>query len=429
MNDSYNLKLVAERSDGLEEARIVEAVSEFLERSGPLRRVLLIPPDITRFHSGAGLLAGILYKALVQDGVQVRVLPAVGTHEPMSRAEIEMMYPDVPADCFFEHNWRDRVRELGVVPEEFMAENSDGWVRESLSVEVSSYLFEDWDLIVSIGQVVPHEVAGMANYTKNIVIGCGGKKMIDHSHMLSAIYGIEKTLGEVDNPVRKLLDYCQDNLLNRLPLTYFLTVTDEFDNRTRIQGLFVGGNRRVFEDAAGLSGKLNIHWLDRKLSRVVVNLDSKKFKSTWLGNKAIYRTRMALDDNAELIVLAGGIGKFGEDPGCDELIRKYGYRGREEVLSLVDENEDLKRNLSVAAHLIHGSSDGRFSVIYAVDQSLLSREEIEGIGYNHMNYEDALDLYRPEKLKEGLNAPGSSEEFYYVSNPALALWRTGGSKS
>jgi hypothetical protein len=93
----------------------------------------------------------------------------------------------------------------------------------------------------------------------------------------------------------------------------------------------------------------------RRLSR------SGGIHSTWLGNKAVYRTRMAMADGGELIILAPGVKEFGEDHEIDRLIRKYGYRGTPATLAAVKANEELRNNLSAAAHLIHGSSEGRFN--------------------------------------------------------------------
>ena len=169
-----------------------------------------------------------------------------------------------------------------------------------------------------------------------------------------------------------------------------------------------------------LSQEKNIDFVDTGIKKCVVYLDPAEFKSTWLGNKSVYRTRMAIADGGELIVLAPGVHMFGEDAENDRLIRKYGYVGRENVLKLVDENKDLQENLSVAAHLIHGSSDGRFSITYCTEK--LTEEEVRGAAFSYMPYKDAAKLYDPAVLKDGYNTLPSGEEIYYISNPALGLW-------
>jgi nickel-dependent lactate racemase len=308
----------------------------------------------------------------------------------------------------------------GVVPGSFVAEASEGLVDFSIAVEINRELVEGGhDLIVSIGQVVPHEVVGMANYTKNIVVGCGGKEIIDKSHFLGAVWGMEKMMGRDHSPVRKVFDYAEEKFLSSLPLAYIFTVTKTEGPDTSLMGLFIGKERAVFEGAVAASQKHNLDLLQEPLQKVLVYLDPQEFKSTWLGNKSVYRTRMAIADGGELIVLAPGVRSFGEDPGIDRIIRAFGYQKRLDILSLTKERKELAENLSVAAHLIHGSSDGRFRITYAVQH--LTESEIKGVHFDYMPYEQAVQQYKPQELKEGLNTL-DGEEIFYISNPALGLW-------
>lgn len=385
------------------------------------RKVLLIPPDISRMHSGAGKITAFYYEML-KDFCQVDIMPALGTHEPMTPDEIrEFFLGVVPQEAVIVHNWRTDVVKLGQVPGEFVKEVSEGLVSDPIDVEVNRRILDpSYDLIISIGQVVPHEVVGMANYSKNIFVGCGGSSMINQSHMLGAFYGLERIMGRDHSPVRKVFDYAQEHFLKDISLMYVLTVTTQCEGIVNIHGLFVGNDRRLFEEAVALSQQKNIIYVEKPLKKVVVYLDEKEFKSTWIGNKAVYRTRMAIADGGELIVLAPGIGKFGEDETNDRLIRKYGYIGREKVLELCKQNEDLKKNLSAAAHLIHGSSDGRFSITYAPGK--LSREETEGVNFGYEPLDEMLVRYDPKSLKDGFNKLNDGEEIFYISNPAVGLW-------
>ena len=385
----------------------------------PLRKVLLIPPDGTRGHSMAGPITTILYRLL--QPAEVKVLPALGTHAPMTPEEIRRIFgEELPLDVFIAHKWRTDVTRVGVVPGSFVAEASEGLVDFSIAVEINRELVEGGhDLIVSIGQVVPHEVVGMANYTKNIVVGCGGKEIIDKSHFLGAVWGMEKMMGRDHSPVRKVFDYAEEKFLSSLPLAYIFTVTKTEGPDTSLMGLFIGKERAVFEGAVAASQKHNLDLLQEPLQKVLVYLDPQEFKSTWLGNKSVYRTRMAIADGGELIVLAPGVRSFGEDPGIDRIIRAFGYQKRLDILSLTKERKELAENLSVAAHLIHGSSDGRFRITYAVQY--LTESEIKGVHFDYMPYEQAVQQYKPQELKEGLNTL-DGEEIFYISNPALGLW-------
>jgi len=385
-----------------------------------LKKVLLIPPDITRLNSGAGLITALLYDLL--EDVYVDVLPALGTHVPMTRDEqIAFFGEKIPADRFLIHRWRDGVTKIGEIPGDFVGEVSEGLMDETMDVEISDYILDpSYDLILSIGQVVPHEVVGMANYTKNIVIGCGGSRFINQSHMLGAFYGMECIMGKDHSPVRNVFDYAQEHFISKLPVEYILTVTVSEGERTDIIGLYTGKDRDGFTRAVALSQKHNINYVDKPIKTCVVWLDEWEFHSAWLGNKAIYRTRMVMADGGHLIILAPGVKMFGEDVENDRLIRKFGYIGRKRLLELCKTEPELKNNLSAAAHLIHGSSDGRFTVTYAV--SKLSKEEIEGVAFNYMPFDEAVKKYDPYKLKQGYNTLDDGEEIYFIENPALGLW-------
>lgn len=412
--------MVYESAKGLSEAELRAALEKSIEGKS-LKKVLIIPPDYTRMYSGAGDITRIYYD-LLKDTCEIDILPALGTHVPMTEEEwVAFFGPDVPFDRMIVHNWKTDVEKIGEVPAEFVSEVSEGLVNNKIDVEVNRRLLDpSYDLILSVGQVVPHEVVGMANYSKNIFVGCGGNSMINSSHMLGAFYGMERIMGKDFSPVRRVFDYAQENFLSNIPLLFVLTVTTNVGDDVSIHGLYIGSERSYFEKAVSKSQNTNFTFVDAPLKKVVVYLDPREFKSTWLGNKSVYRTRMAIADGGELIVLAPGIRMFGEDEENDRLIRKYGYVGRENVLKLVDENQDLQENLSVAAHLIHGSSDGRFSITYCTEN--VTEEEVRGVAFNYMPYKEAAAKYDPAVLKDGFNTLPDGEEIYYISNPALGLW-------
>ncbi len=391
---------------------------EALKLLGKKKKVLVIPPDITRFYSRAGELTEFAWE--YYGSKMTDILSARGTHYPMTDAEIDRMFGDVPHGLFREHNWRDDLVTLGRVPGDFVKEVSGGKVDFDWPAQVNRLLVDgDFDLILSIGQVVPHEVVGMANYNKNIFVGTGGAEAINKSHFLGAAYGMERMMGRADTPVRRVLNYASDHFAKDLPIVYVQTVVAATDAGQVTRGLFIGDDVECFEKAAALSLKVNFQMLDKPLDKVVVYLESEEFKSTWLGNKSIYRTRMAMADGGELIVLAPGLKEFGEDPEIDRLIRKYGYVGTEKVLSLVDSKDDLRNNLSAAAHLIHGSSEGRFSVTYCPGH--ITKEEIESVNFAYADLDEMTEKYNPKKLKDGFNTI-DSEEIFFISNPGMGLW-------
>jgi nickel-dependent lactate racemase len=392
---------------------------EALDKLGARRKVLALPPDITRFHSRAGELTRFAWQ--YYGDALTDVMPALGTHVPMSPTEMTTMFGDLPQSLIRVHNWREGVVTLGNVPAEFIHEQSEGKLNFTWPAQMGRLVAEGGhDLILSPGQVVPHEVIGMANYNKNVLVGTGGKEGINKSHYLGAVYGMERIMGRADNPVRRVLNYAAKHFSSHLPIVYAHSVVAMIDEgRLVTHGLFVGDDADCFTRAAELSLKVNFRMMDREIKKAVVLLDPKEFRSTWLGNKAVYRTRMAMADGGELLVLAPGVKEFGEDKTIDHLIRKYGYVGTPEVLRLTEENEDLGANLSAAAHLIHGSSEGRFRITYAPGH--LTREEVEGVNFAYADLGEMLKKYDIKKLQEGFQTV-DGEEIYYISNPALGLW-------
>jgi nickel-dependent lactate racemase len=394
-------------------------IAESAASIGDVKRVLLIPPDFTRVHSCAGEITRSYYESL-KDRCAVDILPALGTHAPMTEAARRAMFGDIPAGAFIVHRFRDDVVRVGRVPAEFVREVSGGFMDEPIEAEVNARLLSGYDLILSIGQVVPHEVVGMANRNKNIFVGCGGERMINASHMLGAVYGMERVMGRDFSPVRRVFDYAEEHFLKELPIVYVLTVTTADEGGARVRGLFIGRERSLFEQAVALSRRLNVTLIETPIQKAVCYLSPDEFKTTWVGNKAIYRTRMAIPDGGELVILAPGVERFGEDAEMDRLIRRYGYCGRAEILRRAGESAELQKNLSAAAHLIHGSSDGRFKITYATEK--LTRSEVRGVHFHHMPYGEAIRAYDPARLREGYNELPGGETIFFIGNPATGLW-------
>lgn len=401
---------------------LVDGMIAQLDQSRPLRRVLLLPPDYTRSHSGAGPLTCHLYRQLATRA-DVVILPALGTHVPMSAAERTMMFPGVPGHHFRDHDWRDGVATLGEIPASEMMELSEGKIDLSVQVQVDRLVVEEpWDAVISIGQLVPHEVIGIANQVKNVLVGAGGFDVINKSHWLGAVYGMERIMGRAWSPVRELLTRAAHRFLSHVPITYLMTVrARDAAGRLVTRGLFAGDDDATYRQGADLCRAANLDLLDHAPKKAVVSLDPAEFKSTWLGNKAIYRTRMAMADDGELVVLAPGVERFGEDPAIDKLIRRFGYRGTPATLQAVKDHPEMASNLSAAAHLIHGSTEGRFRVTYCPGH--LSRDDIENVGYSYADLSITAARYAPGRLKDGWNQV-NGEEVFYVSNPALGLWGT-----
>ncbi len=415
---------LTEEKNGISDAQLDEMLRNLLNQWPDIHKVLIIPPDYTRCYSYAGIITQKIYQ-MIGDKAHVDVMPALGTHMPMSEEEMQKFFGDViPRDRIIVHHWQTDTIRLGYVPAEVCSEISGGLFPEKIDVEVNHLLFDGgYDLILSVGQVVPHEVVGMANYSKNIFVGTGGREMINKSHMLSAICGMEQALGVMNSPARKLYDYAQQHFIDgKIPLVYLQTVTTSENDAVKLHGLYIGQSRKPFEHACELAQKLNIVHVERRAAKVVAYLEPTELKTTWVGNKGVYRTRMMIADGGELILLAPGIRAFGENEEMDAMTRKYGYTGTKHILDLYRQGA-FEGKLMSAAHLIQGSTDGRFTITYATRPDLMSREEIEGVGYQWADYNEISKRYDPEKLKDGWNVLPDGEEIYYVSTPALGLWK------
>ena len=391
---------------------------EAFGKLGVKKKVLAIPPDITRFYSRAGDLTRLAWQ--YYGSSMTDILPALGTHFEMTVPEIRRMFGDVPTELFRRHDWRNDLATLGRVPKSFIHQVSEGKLDFDWPAQVNRLLVEGgFDMILSLGQVVPHEVIGMANYNKNIFVGTGGAEGINKSHFLGAVYGMERIMGRADTPVRQVLNYAGEHFAGKLPIVYVHTVVGSTENGPVTRGLFIGDDPECFNRAAELSLKVNFQMLDEPIQKAVVYLDPEEFKSTWLGNKSIYRTRMAMADGGELVVLAPGLKEFGEDREIDRLIRKYGYVGTDRVLELTRQKIELQDNLSAAAHLIHGSSEGRFKITYCPGH--ISRKEIELVNFQYADLNTMMQKYNPKTLSMGYNDVGG-EKIFFIPNPGMGLW-------
>ena len=411
---------------GISLEKVTSMYEELLAQYPGVKKVLIVPPDYTPCYSIAGEITKILYPRLKAVGAEVKVMPALGTHMALSAEEKEKFFGDVvPDEDMLVHHWQSDTTVLGKVPAEVVGEISKGLYVTDIEVEVNHLLVDGgFDLILSVGQVVPHEVVGMANYSKNLFVGLGGRGMINKSHMLSAICGMEQALGVRDCPARVLYDYAQQHFIDgKLPVVFFQTVTTRVNDQTTLNGLYIGDSRVPFEKACELAQELNIVHVERRAKKVVTYLDPEELKTTWVGNKGIYRTRMTVADGGELLILAPGIRAFGENEEMDAMTRKYGYTGTPHILELYREGAFEGRLMRSAAHLIQGSTDGRFTVTYCTKPELMSKEEIESVGYQWANYDEISKRYDPATLKEGWNVLPDGEEIYFVGTPALGLWK------
>jgi nickel-dependent lactate racemase len=401
-----------------------KAAREALERicKNP-KKVLLLPPDITRAHSGAGWITEELYN-FFQKGADVRLIPTLGQHVPHTPEQNRWMFGNVPEEKIHAHDWRNGSRLIGEIPADYVKKVSKGKADWAIPVSLNKMLLDEkWDIIINIGHIVPHEVLGFANHNKNYFIGLGGKETICASHMMAACCGIENNLGELITPLRDCYNAAEEKYLGHLP-DFYIQVVMAYGEKDRLAhtGFYVGDDLETYLLGAKASRKQNITGFKEPLKKVVAVMQGDEFYSTWVANKAIYRTRMAIANGGELLIIAPGLKRFGEQPDVDALIRKYGYVGTEKVMELFKKEEVLKDLTHGTAHLIHGSSEGRFTITYAPGH--LTEKEIRNVNFNYMNINEALTRYNPEKMKNGFNVMHDGEKIYFISTPSAGLWST-----
>jgi nickel-dependent lactate racemase len=417
----------AVEGSALSDQQIQEVVDRLIAEArtrinSELRRVLLLPPDLTRAHSHAGKITELIYKALPD--AYIAVIPTLGQHVPHTEAENRWMFGSIPHSHIHAHDWRNGVTRIGTIPQSLVKETTGGKADWEIPVSLNSMLInEQWDLVVNIGHVVPHEVLGFANHNKNYFIGLGGKDTICASHIAAAVYGIENNLGCLVTPLRACYNWAEDNLLGSIPDVYLQIVMQRDEhNKLVISGLYVGDDRDTYLQAARRSRQQNITTFEKPINKVVAVMQADEFRATWVANKAVYRTRMAIADGGELLIIAPGVERFGEQPEVDALIRKYGYSGTDHVLGLYRTEADMQEIPHGVAHLIHGSSEGRFTIRYAPGH--LTKTEIEQVGYAYADLAEAQARYAPDKMREGWNTMPNGEEVFYISTPSAGLWST-----
>ncbi len=404
------------------QALMAQTAAEAKRRlSAKPKRVLLLPPDITRMHSGAGVLTEMLYREFA-DEADVHVIPTLGQHVPHTPEENRTMFGSIPESQIHAHDWRDGCVSIGEIPAAYVKDITQGKADWAIPITLNRMLMtEPWDLVINVGHVVPHEVLGFANHNKNYFIGLAGKDLICASHLAAASCGIENNLGTLTTPVRACFDKAEVEYLGKLPDLYVqIVMARDAQNHLVTTGLYVGDDRETYLEAAKQSRSQNVTIFDKPVKKIVCVMQEDEFRSTWVANKSVYRTRMALADGGELLVIAPGLKRFGEQPEVDALIRKYGYAGTEKVKALYRTNADLQDLAHAAAHLMHGSSEGRFTIRYAPGH--LTRAEMEGVNFAYADLGETLKRYDPAKMKEGWNTLPDGEEVMFIHTPSAGLW-------
>jgi nickel-dependent lactate racemase len=353
------------------------------------RRVLLVIPDLTR-SAPVPLLFRLLWEQLAPRLDAFDILVALGTHQPLSE---ERFLKRVGVDAqswsqryatksrWFNHAWDDdaSLRYVGELDADTVERLSEGRMRETIRVRVNRLLF-DYDHVLVLGPVFPHEVAGFSGGNKYFFPGVAGPELLNMFHWLGALVTNAGIIGHIDTPVRAVLDAAA--ALLRFERTFIHMVV----SGNELKGLFVGRETAVWRAAAELSSQLNVRWMPRAFDLVVAEAPAR-YDDLWTAAKAVYKSEPVVADGGEVIVYAPHIREVSVTHG--PLIEAVGYHVRDYFTHQAERFKNVPG--SIKAHSTHvrgagtyhnGVETARMQVTLATG---ISREVCERI---HLGYRD-----------------------------------------
>ena len=381
-------------------ASVVEEALDII-RAG--ERILAIVPDRTR-DDNTDYLFPVASRFLSRRGVRAfDVLVAQGTHPPMSESQkrTKLGLDDAPDDFFgeiYDHRW-DIPTELVTIGElslDRVKKITAGLITHSVRVSINKLLAPGvYDRVIVFGATVPHEVAGFAGGAKYFFPGVAGPELTHTTHWLGALAGIENVIGQVETPVRELIEAASE-LLSPQIISLNTVVSRDSSDRLIVHALFAGDIREAFRRAAEVSRLVHIRYTGRKYKKVVALLDPH-YDELWVGGKASYKLGAIVEDGGELIIYAPHLTRISETHGA--LIEKYGYAPLETVRDMLGASQELKENLCIAAHLAHVSYAGRvdengrvvpryrITMATGLDEATCTRVNLGYLDYRKFDYE------------------------------------------
>jgi nickel-dependent lactate racemase len=411
----------------LSPADLRESVRGALRGIAPGARVLAVIPDRTR-DDNTDLLFPMLSQALKERGAtQFDALVAQGTHPAMTeaekRAKIGAGLADLPlVGTIFDHHW-DRPSELitlGTIGRAEVSSLSGGLMAQDVPVQLNARLAPGaYDYIFVVGATVPHEVAGFAGGSKYFFPGVAGPELTHLTHWLGALATIERVIGRVDTPTRRVIEAAADRVTT--PVIAFTSVSTRSGSGLSTHALFTGGLRETVRQAAAVSAQVHVRYTGRRYRRVIALLD-EHYDELWVGGKASYKLGGVIEDGGELVIYAPHLTGISTTHG--RLIEKYGYAPLETVREMVEGSDELRANLCVAAHLAHVSygsrvdSDGKVAPRYRITLASAISEAVCGrvkLGYQTLA---SVDLEAARRDPDTLIVEHAGRDLYLVApNP------------
>lgn len=370
------------------------------------KRVLVLTPDTTR-TCPLPLMISILQEVMGPSAQKLDFMVALGTHQPLSEDNILKLYgisqeerkKTFAKTMFYNHRWdlEDTFRRVGYLSEEETNELSGGRLREKVPVDINKTIF-DYDQILILGPVFPHEVVGYSGGAKYLFPGISGGEFLHFFHWLGAVVTCPGTIGIKHTPVREVINRAMK--LIDLPV-HCLSMVVKSDKE--LYGLFVGHYLDSWNGAADLSEQVQVVFKDEPF-HTVLGVCPEMYSELWTGGKVMYKLEQVVAPGGKLIIYAPHITEISKTWG--DYMTEIGYHTVDYFLSQPEKFADIPRG--VLAHSTHvrgvgamenGIEKPRIEVILA---SSLSKEECEKINLGYMDYRSIdLETYK-NKEAEGI---------------------------
>jgi lactate racemase len=334
---------------------VVQVIAKaFPENEYRNKKVLLIVPDGTR-TAPIGLLFRTLHHQIAHATSAFDVLIALGTHQPMSDAAIRqrLEITEVERDDtygrvhFFNHEWNNpaALQRIGVIPSEEIRELSGDLFSMDVPVEINNLVF-DYDQIVILGPVFPHEVVGFSGGNKYLFPGISGPELLNFFHWLGAVITTPKIIGSKWTPVRKVVDRA-GAMLNTDKRCVAMVVRQD----KSLAGLFIGSPEEAWDQASELSRQVHILYKDRPF-HTILSCVPPMYDELWTAGKAMYKLEPVLSDAGELIIYAPHVHEV-----CvshHETIMAIGYHCRDYFLKQWDKFKHYPWGVLAHSSHVHG---------------------------------------------------------------------------
>ena len=404
----------------------LEEVADIVARTCPAanyrrKKVLLIVPDATR-TAPVGLLFKTIHQQIGSATKNLDVLIALGTHQPMSEAAIcdrldltlEQRKGAYASVQFFNHAWNDpsALKNIGTIPSAEISALTNGLFAMDVPVEVNKRVF-DYDQIIIVGPVFPHEVVGCSGGNKYLFPGVSGPQVLNFFHWLGAVVTNPMIIGNKWTPVRKVVDRA-GAMVNVDKLCFCMVV----DGKT-LAGLYAGTPEQAWDAASDHSRRIHITYKDRPF-HTILSCAAPMYDELWTGGKAMYKLEPVLADGGELIIYAPHITEVCVSHG--KTIIEVGYHCRDYFLKQWDRFKHYP--WGVLAHSTHVYGLGTYE--NGVETPRAKVTLVTGIPENicrkiNLGYCDPktirLDDYANREHEGVLLVPKAGEMLFHLKNP------------